>query len=87
MNVLFDHQIFSYQAFGGASRYYCELMTEFHRAGEPGFELGVAESPNQYLAHAQFYRGKTIAKAGTGGFLRTYVRNEIAPLSARHWAS
>jgi glycosyltransferase involved in cell wall biosynthesis len=82
MNVLFDHQIFSYQAFGGASRYYCELMTAFHRAGEPAFELGVAESPNQYLAQAPFYRGKTLAKTGTAGFLRTYVRNEIATLSA-----
>lgn len=78
MRVLFDHQIFSYQAFGGASRYYCELMAAFDRAGDPGFELGVVESPNQYLAHASFYRGKTIAKAGTTRFLRTYVRNELA---------
>jgi glycosyltransferase involved in cell wall biosynthesis len=82
MNVLYDHQIFSYQAFGGASRYYCELMAAFARAGEPRFELGVAESPNEYLARAPFYRGKTIAKAGTAGFLRTYVRNELATLAA-----
>lgn len=82
MRVLYDHQIFSYQAYGGASRYYAELMGAFHRAGEPAFELGVAESPNEYLARAPFYRGKTIAKAGTAGFLRTYVRNEIATRAA-----
>ena len=78
MRILYDHQIFSYQAFGGASRYYCELMSELHRAGEPRFELGVAESPNEYLARAPFYRGKRAPKAGTAGFLRTYVRNEVA---------
>jgi glycosyltransferase involved in cell wall biosynthesis len=82
MNVLFDHQIFSYQAFGGASRYYCELMNELAAMGEPRFELGVVESPNEYLGRAPFYRGKTIAKGGTGGFLRTYVRNELATLTA-----
>ena len=82
MHVLFDHQIFSYQAYGGASRYYAELMGELHRMGEPAFELAVAESPNEYLAHAPFYRGKKIAKTGTAGFLRTYVRNELATIAA-----
>ncbi len=82
MNVLFDHQIFSYQAFGGASRYYCELMAAFQAAREPRFELGVAESPNEYLTRAPFYRGKTVAKSGTAGFLRTYVRNEVSTFAA-----
>jgi glycosyltransferase involved in cell wall biosynthesis len=77
MRVLFDHQIFSYQAFGGASRYYCELMAAFARTGEPAFELGVAESPNEYLAHASFYRGRKVAKQGVPRFLRTYARNAI----------
>jgi glycosyltransferase involved in cell wall biosynthesis len=82
MKVLFDHQIFSYQAFGGASRYYAELMAAFHRAGEPAFEVSVAESPNEYLSRAPFFTGKKIAKAGTAGFLRTYVKNELATLAA-----
>lgn len=82
MNVLFDHQIFSYQAFGGASRYYCELMNAFAAAGEPAFELPVVESPNEYLGRSSFYRGKTIAKTGTGSFLRTYLRNELATFAA-----
>jgi glycosyltransferase involved in cell wall biosynthesis len=82
MRVLFDHQIFSYQAFGGASRYYCELMAAFHRAGEPAFDVGVAESPNEYLARAPFFTGKKIAKAGTAGFFRTYVKNELATRAA-----
>jgi len=82
MRVLFDHQIFSYQAYGGASRYYAELMAVFHRTGTPAFTLGVAESPNEYLANAAYYRGKKVAKGGTSAFLRTYLRNEIATLAA-----
>jgi glycosyltransferase involved in cell wall biosynthesis len=82
MRALFDHQIFSYQTFGGASRYYCELMNAFHRDGEPGFDLGVAESPNEYLASAPYYRGTrrprpAAGKRGTAALFRTYARNEL----------
>src|SRR5262249_17386195 len=82
VNVLFDHQIFSYQTFGGASRYYAELMTELYRAGEPAFQLGVATSPNEYLRSAPFYRGSIIKRPGVAGFARTYVRNELATRAA-----
>ncbi|MDB4956292.1 MAG: hypothetical protein JWO36_3861 [Myxococcales bacterium] len=82
MRVLYDHQIFSYQRFGGASRYFCELMNAFHRDGEPTFDLGVAESPNEYLKQASFYRGKTSSRTGTASFLRTYLRNEVSTRAA-----
>ncbi|MFT3694638.1 MAG: glycosyltransferase family 1 protein [Kofleriaceae bacterium] len=83
MRVLFDHQIFSYQRFGGASRYYHELINVLQ--GQIDVELGVATSPNEYLAHASYYRGKTIPQGGTGRFLATYARNEVATrLAARH---
>jgi glycosyltransferase involved in cell wall biosynthesis len=75
VRVLFDHQIFSYQRFGGASRYFHELMNVFHRTGEPAFELGVARSPNEYLRGAAYYRG---GFAPPDHFLRTYARNELA---------
>jgi glycosyltransferase involved in cell wall biosynthesis len=78
MRVLFDHQIFSYQRFGGASRYYAELMTVFDRDREPAFDLGVAESPNVYLRAAPYYRGESSARPGKLGFLQTYARNEWA---------
>lgn len=83
MRVLFDHQIFSYQRFGGASRYYHELINVL--SGQIEVELGVAASPNEYLAHARYYRGKTIPQGGTGRFLATYARNEVATrLASRH---
>ncbi|MEO6772600.1 MAG: glycosyltransferase family 1 protein [Kofleriaceae bacterium] len=78
MRVLFDHQIFSYQRFGGASRYYHELIHVFHAT--PGVEvaLGVAVTPNEYLAHASYYRGRVTRAGGAGRFLATYARNELA---------
>lgn len=78
MRVLYDHQIFSYQTFGGASRYFAELMNVFHREAEPDFELGVAVSPNEYLAKAPYYRGRTAPRGGTADFFRHYLRNELA---------
>lgn len=80
MRVLYDHQIFSYQVYGGISRYHCELMAAFDRAREPSFSLGVAETQNEYLARSRFYAGKR----GVGGFFRRYARNELATyLAAR----
>jgi glycosyltransferase involved in cell wall biosynthesis len=78
LRVLFDHQIFSYQRYGGASRYFAELMRVFHELGAPQFDLGVATSPNAYLAAAPYYRGRTTgAIAGTPRFFATYARNVI----------
>jgi glycosyltransferase involved in cell wall biosynthesis len=84
VRVLFDHQIFSYQKFGGASRYFHELMNVFAQAGEPEFDLGVARSPNAYLDGARYYHGRTVSRTGTPAFLATYARNAIATrLAAR----
>lgn len=84
MRVLFDHQIFSYQRFGGASRYYHELIHVLHATPGVHVDLGVARSPNEYLAHADYYRGKTTPPGGTAAFLATYARNELASrLAAR----
>jgi glycosyltransferase involved in cell wall biosynthesis len=78
MRVLFDHQIFSYQRFGGASRYYHELISVLSAVTGVTVELGVAWSPNEYLAHAAYYRGRVTEPGGTGKFLATYARNELA---------
>lgn len=84
MRVLFDHQIFSHQRFGGASRYFHELMNVFDQRGEPAFDLGVMRSPNQYLRDARYYRGRTSDRAGMAARFTTYARNELATrLAAR----
>jgi glycosyltransferase involved in cell wall biosynthesis len=76
VRVLFDHQIFSYQRFGGASRYFHELISELD--GTIDVELGVARTPNEYLRGARYYRGQFTERTGTAAFLATYARNELA---------
>jgi glycosyltransferase involved in cell wall biosynthesis len=82
MRVLFDHPIFSYQTFGGASRYFAELMAAFARSGDVDFDLGVAESPNEYLKRMPYFRGTSVARPAVAGFVRTYLRNELATRAA-----
>jgi glycosyltransferase involved in cell wall biosynthesis len=51
--VVFDHQIFTLQQFGGVSRYFCELATRLH--GLPGWAACVAGGLhlNTHLAEAR----------------------------------
>lgn len=77
LRVLFDHQTFSYQKFGGNSRYFAELIGELSAGTEAEVDLGVARSPNAYLQHAPYYRGVTTQRTDVRAFLTTYVRNAI----------
>ena len=56
MKVLIDHQIFSYQRFGGISRYFYELAEEFTHSKTISFDLGITFSDNQYLKNARFLK-------------------------------
>lgn len=49
MTILFDHQIFSIQIYGGISRYFCELMKNFENDNEIEYELSLRYSNNHYL--------------------------------------
>lgn len=49
MKVLFDHQIFSLQIYGGISRYFYELMKNFDGDDELKYELSLRYSNNYYL--------------------------------------
>ncbi len=50
MKILYDHQIFSSQTFGGVSRYHCALIKEFARNHLLDWELPLYFSNNEYLA-------------------------------------
>ena len=78
MRVLFDHQAFSHQRFGGNSRYFSELMNVFHTQGEPEFELAVRSTPNEYLSRAPYYRGHVSRRTGLPSFFARYLRNAVA---------
>lgn len=49
MKILFDHQIFQIQIYGGISRYFCELMKNFKNDNEVEYELSLIYSNNHYL--------------------------------------
>jgi len=49
MKVLYDHQIFSTQNYGGISRYFIELMKKFGDDDEIEYELPLMFSNNYYL--------------------------------------
>jgi glycosyltransferase involved in cell wall biosynthesis len=53
MKVLFDHQIFEIQKFGGVSRYFFELMNFYRKAKDVSFDLSIQYSENEYLKNLQ----------------------------------
>jgi glycosyltransferase involved in cell wall biosynthesis len=53
MNVLFDHQIFAKQQFGGASKYFCEVLKRFPR---DVWETTTWLSNNEYVHNLNLFR-------------------------------
>jgi len=51
MNVLYDHQIFTLQRYGGISRYFCELMDRFSQNPDIKFSIGLRASYNENLCN------------------------------------
>lgn len=56
MKVLYDHQTFTLQSYGGISRYFFELMSSFDRSGLVDFKLPIEYSNNHYLHGADFIK-------------------------------
>ena len=49
MKLLYDHQIFTRQDYGGISRYFCEMMSQFVSDPEIEFRLALRCSQNEHL--------------------------------------
>jgi len=54
MKVLFDHQIFSMQSYGGVSRYFSELIHNLQNEKLADVELSLQYSDNVYLNERNF---------------------------------
>ena len=50
MKILYDHQIFYRQNYGGVSRYFCELMNQFSTDPDISFILPLRFVQNDNLA-------------------------------------
>jgi len=59
MKVLYDHQIFTSQVYGGISRYFFELLKHFKDDGEVECELYIRYSNNHYLKELNHLPYKT----------------------------
>lgn len=54
MKILYDHQIFTSQKYGGISRYFYELVREFSDAQEINYEIPLLVSNNHYISDKKF---------------------------------
>lgn len=52
MKILYDHQIFTSQRYGGISRYFFELMKQFSKSDTINYELALKYSNNFYLCNS-----------------------------------
>lgn len=81
MKVVFDHQIFCSQVYGGISRYFCEIGS--HLSGLDEIELSVVcpISINKHLYEAKGLRlvGKHIRKLPRSVLAMRMLNNAIAP--------
>ena len=80
MKIFYDHQIFSYQTYGGISRYFFELMNQFRQLEDPEFQLALKYSDNVYLkglGGSPFEQLPSAFKPGSKlRFLATYLLNK-----------
>ncbi|MEI6752666.1 MAG: glycosyltransferase family 1 protein [Paludibacter sp.] len=52
MKILFDHQIFSYQKYGGVSKYFCEMISELPKGS---WSTSCKFSNNEYVKQKQLF--------------------------------
>jgi len=56
MKILYDHQIFTTQKYGGISRYFYELIREFHKIENIATKVPLLVSNNHYISDKKFVK-------------------------------
>lgn len=54
MKILYDHQIFTSQKYGGISRYFYELMSEFDKIDDIKTNISLVVSNNHYISEKKY---------------------------------
>ena len=54
MKILYDHQAFGMEKFGGISRYFCGLITRLDGSPTASVEVAIQYSQNEYLKNTRF---------------------------------
>ncbi len=86
MKVVFDHQCFSAQAYGGISRYFCELALHLQEMEKVNVEICAPLYINNYLANAASLRphGLKIRRFAHTGRLVRRLNSMISNLALKH---
>lgn len=82
MKVLYDHQIFSSQKFGGISRYFVELMSNLPE--DIDFNNSLVLSENEYLKNATKGIKRGINKRIPGAYRLNRLKSSFDILSGRY---
>ena len=78
MKILYDHQIFYRQNYGGVSRYFCELMNQFSTDPDIRFTLPLRFAQNDNLA-----RFPQLNKYWSGRYNRLYDNDFVSILEKK----
>ncbi len=78
MKILYDHQIFYRQNYGGVSRYFCELMNRFSTDPDISFTL-----PLRYVQNDNLSRFPQLDKYWSGRYNRLYDNSFISMLQKK----
>lgn len=70
MKILYDHQMFSRQTYGGISRYFCGLMDQFSQSPDVRFTLALRATVNENLSRRPYLNKYW---SGRSPFLSTVV--------------
>lgn len=82
MKILYDHQMFSNQKFGGVTKYFTELIKNLPEGNE--FYLPLVVSENQYLKENKaFFEKQNISLPSKQYFGKSYVKKIIFQLNER----
>ena len=74
MKILYDHQIFDFQKFGGVSRYFYELMTHLNKDVTVQWELPILFSDNEYLKNMPGFAGSLLPKSKAVDPYKNFLR-------------
>ena len=82
MRILYDHQIFDLQRFGGISRYFAELFKCMDRLQSCDASIAIKHSMNEYLKNSKYFKKNEDSKYLK--FIRFIVKEKIYNLWRRH---
>ena len=72
IRVLYEPEIFVLQKYGGASRYFFELLSNFYKDNDIEFVLPLRFSDNYYLKNAPFIKSRNLIRP-----IKTKGKNKI----------